>query len=190
MKKYIILFLLSSALSNLKAEEKQIISNGFDIIMSSKWTPLEEQNKHMQKLEGKWVELGTITFKKNSNENVYLDEIDLQWKGKPLDTLQATLYKQKAPNKKFLPIEENVICDGAWRKDKQELLLRFNKRESLVSTNIFHLVITVSQNLEQQLTDGEFELKVHCLPEQYKRCANGQCISVVQSKPNKSTNIH
>ena len=190
MRKYIVLFILSAAWGYANAEEKPTPLDNFDIIIASTWEHLEEQDKHSQRFTGKWIKLGTITFKKNSNVNVHLDEIDLLWKGDKIDSLEATLYKQKISNKSFLPIEENLICDGTWRKDKQELLLKFNKRESLASTNIFHLVITVSENLEKQLTNGEFELKAHCLPEPYKRCVNGQCFSIVQSKQEKQSTVH
>ncbi len=189
MKYYIYLLALSFTLNHAVPPVNSSSPDNFNIIIDSTWEHLEERGKHAQ-FDGKWIELGIITFKKNSNENVYLDEIDLQWRGKELDSLEATLYKQKAPNKKFLPIEENLVCDGKWRKDKQELLLKFNKRESLTATNIFHLVITVPENLEKQLTNGEFELKAHCLPEQYKRCANGQCISIAQGKQEHKTRVH
>ncbi len=191
MKRFFWYIIVIISYTNIHALTPAHAMATFDIIIDTTWEHLSEHDLHKEKFNGKWIELGTITFKKNSNENVYLDEIILVWKGQEtFSSLEATLYKQKCPSKKFLPIDENLVCDGQWRQDKQELVMRFNQRESLGTTTIFHVIITVPQDLEHKIAGGQFTLKKHCLPEQYKQCVHDQSISVAHKAKMNSSTIH
>lgn len=117
---------------------------------------------------GKWVLVGSITFKKKSKEQLFIDTLSLSWKGQHIDHLVASLYKKNL-SRDFLPIEDNLICDGVWNKTKQSLIFNFDEKETLNPTTIFYLVLTIPHTLEPILKNGAFVLEEHNLPKPFKQ---------------------
>lgn len=144
--------------------------NDFTIILEPQWQNLDQNTLYTQTFGGKWILAGTIIFKKKAKETVYLSQLQLRWKGTHLEKLIASLYR-KDYEKKFLAIQENLVCDGCWNKTKQILTLNFDKKEMLGPTNIYELVLTVPEELELAIRKGSFELLTQELPEQFSICA-------------------
>jgi hypothetical protein len=116
-------------------------------------------------LGGKWILVGSITFHKKSKEVAKLEKISFEWHGDPIDHLSGSLYK-KIPEKQFMPIEDNLVCDGSWNKLNQCLILDFNNRkQTLGPRNIFYLVFTVPESIEPALKSGYFNLVQTNLPD-------------------------
>ena len=138
-----------------------------DIHLEPIWQNLETNPAKIKQFGGKWILIGSITFKKRSRDTIYLNNLHLCWQGKPINNLIGTLYKKTA-GKDFLPIEENVVCDGAWNNQQQKLLLTFDKQFALGLNNTFYLVLTVPETLEPDLRQGSFTLDEKSLPEPFK----------------------
>ena len=157
----------------------EITKNPFKIVLESKWQDLERCPEKTERFGSKLILVGNIVFKKKSRESVNLTTLTLKWHGNYITNLFGSLYKKEA-DKEFLPIEENLICDGTWSTQKQTLVLRFGKAETLQATNRYYLVLTVPDHLEKLLDNGTFEIESACLPEQFQSCAcNGDlCLSI------------
>jgi hypothetical protein len=150
----------------------------FNIILKSKWCDLDGNCTKVQEFGGKWVLVGSITFKKRCKDPICIETISLHWNGEPLDNLLASLYKKNLEKDAFLPIEENLICDGIWNKNKQTLILNFDEKENLAPTTIFYLVLTVPESIEPILKNGFFSLEEHYLPKPFKQCAQTEKLSL------------
>jgi hypothetical protein len=149
----------------------------FDILLKSKWRNLDKNNHSIIDFGGKWVLVGSITFKKKSKEPLFIDTLNLTWNGTHIDHLVASLYKKNL-SREFLPIEDNLVCDGAWNKTKQTLMFNFNEKETLNPTTIFYLVLTIPDHLETTLKNGTFLLEEHCLPKPFKQCSQTMHLSL------------
>lgn len=148
-------------------------SDDFSIIIESKWQDLEKEPAKAKEFGGKLILVGSITLKKRSKEYVSLSKIYLRWNGCPIDNLVGSLYKKEL-DKDFHPIEEYLVCDGVWNKNKQRLLFEFDEKQTLGPTNIFYLVLTVPEELEKTLKNGSFEIEHSCLPELLQQCTINQ----------------
>ena len=158
--KYIVPLLLISTTTSLC-----IYAAECDILLVPLWDNLEKNNMIERDLGGKWMLVGSITFHKKSKEVVKLEKISLEWHGDPINHLSGSLYK-KIPKKQFLPIEDNLVCDGSWNKLNQCLVLDFNNRkQTLGPRNIFYLVFTVPESIEPALKSGYFNLVQTNLPD-------------------------
>lgn len=147
--------------------------DNFDIVLKSKWKELGCSGNKCADFGGKWILVGSITFKRRSKEPIYVDEINLSWYGEKLDNLTASLYR-KTRGKDFLAIESNLICDGQWNQKTQTLIFDFDEEEKLAPTSIFYLVLTVPDDVEPILKRGHFCLKNNCLPRPFKQCAQDE----------------
>ncbi len=101
---------------------------------------------------------------------LFLDTISLTWNGDYIDTLSASLYKKNL-SRNFLPIEDNLICDGIWNKKKQTLMFNFDEKETLNPTTTFYIVLTIPQSIENILLNGTFSLDENFLPKPFKQRA-------------------
>jgi hypothetical protein len=153
----------------------------FNVILEPYWKDLEQEEKKELDFGGKWILAGSITFKKKAKDTVYLNHIYLHWRGKKIDHLMGSLYRKES-DRKFLPIQENLVCDGLWNKSQQTLMLNFERKHNLGPINTFYLVLTVPQNLEPVLKRGSFNLMAANLPEQFKVCANKQSLTMASAK--------
>jgi hypothetical protein len=156
-------------LMSLGAAECVANFNDFQVILEPMWENLQHDSQRAKELGGEWILLGSITFKKKS-EDIWLQYMCLKWHGQHIKHLNASLYKKNL-DKKFLPIEENLVCDSCWNSKTQTLILNFNKRHRLGAVDVFYLVLTVPHTIEKRLKDGAFTIEEQCLPEQFKPCA-------------------
>ena len=136
------------------------------INMAPKWEPLATRSPH-EHLGMKSIVIGSITFRKKCKQPAKLDTITLSWHGKRINQLSGSLYK-KIPEKRFVPIDTNLVADGSWNSAQQKLRFHFNdNKQTLGPINIFYVVLTVPQNLEKRLRTGSFSLSHHNLPDMF-----------------------
>lgn len=144
------------------------------------WETIESNRSHEKELGGKWMLVGSITFQKKSKEQAKLERMRLAWHGTPIHHLYGSLYK-KLPNQKFVPIEQNVVCDSKWNKARQELILNFeNNKQTLGPTSIFYLVLTVPQEIETTLKHGHFSLIDTDLPASFQTYSDDLKLDLAQ----------
>jgi hypothetical protein len=149
----------------------------FDIIVKSKWRNLDNNNEKIVDFGGKWVLVGSITFKKRVKEPIAIDTITLRWNGEPITNLIASLYKKNF-SKNFIPIEENLVCDGLWNKTKQSIIFNFDEKETLAPTTTFYVVLTIPDDLEDILKKGTLCIEEQCLPKPFKEHASSASLSL------------
>lgn len=151
----------------LTARVMRAEQESFKVIVEPKWHNLESDTDRTKQFGSKWILAGTITFKKRSTEAVFLDELQLSWKGKKIDQLIGSLYEKNEAGE-FLPIEKYLVCDSCWKKSTQQLFLRFNHPLTLGAINTFYLVLTVPEEIEQILKNGTFYIEQAGLPLPYR----------------------
>lgn len=162
--KYTVTLLLISTATTLSTYCQEC-----DILLVPRWENLEKQNMIERDLEGKWILVGSITFHKKSKEYVKLEKLRLAWHGEQINHLSGSLYK-KMPDKQFMPIEEYLVCDGSWNKRNQQLILDFpDRKQTLGPCNIFYLVFSISDTMEEPLKHGYFSLTETNLPDSLYR---------------------
>ena len=172
MKHYIkTLFVLTAMLYAYGATQPP---EEFNIIVEPSWKDLEQNAEYAKKFGGKWILAGCIIFKKRAQDKVHLDRIYLQWDGPKIDNLIGSLYTSES-HEEFIPIQDNLVCDGCWNNNQQKLLFNFEEEQLLTFKNYYFLVLTVRDEVEPVLKKGKFNLVTTTLPEPFKACAqNGQ----------------
>ena len=160
--RYALMF--STVITVLTLQAKQ---EPFKVIVQAQWKNLDSNPQRIKRFGGKWILAGSITFKKRSPEMVFLDEIQLTWKGKKINQLTGSLY-EKNNMSLFLPIEKYLVCDSIWKQSTQQLFLRFNRPLTLGAVNTFYLVLTVPEELETVLKSGQFSIEQNGLPLPYR----------------------
>lgn len=151
--------------------------NEFSVILEPKWENLESNTKKTEEFGGKWVLVGSITFKKNSKESVNLNNIYLRWQGENIENLVGSLYKKKS-DKNFIPIQDYLICDSVWNKAKQTLILKFDEKQTLGPSTTFYLVLTIPEKIEKKVQNGSFIIEKEHLPDQFKGYAQQHSLSL------------
>jgi hypothetical protein len=168
------LFLLIMVMSMM------LTANDCSISLEACWSNLEHSNTHRDVFGGQWILIGIITFRKKIKDDIKLEKLRLQWNGAHLTHLSGSLYK-KIPDKKFLPIEENFLCDGVWNRAQQHLTLDFHdKKQTLGPLNIFYLVLTVPHAIEDTLKHGQFSLAKACLPQPFATQEKDLMLNIAQ----------
>lgn len=99
-----------------------------------------------------WAWIGLITLK--SIKPLKLEELLLQWKGKKIEKLHAALYSKKETEKMLIPIEDNLICDGFWNQEKQQLIFPINKK--IIAVNKYYLVLNFPEHDADKIKHGQF----------------------------------
>ena len=102
----------------------------------------------------KWVWTELITLK--SKQALKLKELRIQWIGKKIKQLSASLYLKRKEGEVLIPIEENLVCDGFWDRKKQQIIFPMN--EKIIATNSYYLVLSFQRNIESLLKKGKFVL--------------------------------
>ncbi|HEV2601313.1 MAG TPA: hypothetical protein VGT41_03375 [Candidatus Babeliales bacterium] len=155
-------------------------NNDFKLIIEPCWKDLEQCVYKTKFFGGKWILVGSITFKKKSKESVDLNHLYLHWIGHPMERLVASLYKQQSNCKDCMPLEENLVCDGIWNAKDQLLLFKFNDPQKLGFVNRYYVVLTVPPFLEPIIQQGHFQINPYQLPEQFKQNidSNNLCLSL------------
>jgi len=183
MKRLRYAFLLSAALAVSAIQTKE----AFKVILEAKWQNLQNDPQKIELFGGKWILAGSITFKKKSSEIIFLDQIQLTWKGEPIAHLIGSLY-EKNDTSSFLPIEKYLVCDSQWKKSTQQLLMEFKEPLTLGAVNTFYLVLTVPEKIEQALKNGEFHIEQTGLPLRYREYVKNKHLSIALDDLHKSSN--
>lgn len=142
-----------------------IYSSGLEIKIEPNWHYLDNDNikTKIPNANKNWIFAATIFIKKRIEGPVVLDKLVLAWKGNCLDSLLGSLYRKK-PGRRFLPLEDYVICDSIWNKKEQKLIYKFDRPISLETQTELCLVLTVPNDLENIIKSGQFELMQDELP--------------------------
>lgn len=138
-----------------------------DLKLQSLWQELQNIKESSITFHGKWIHAGTITFRKKIVGPITLHTLVLHWHGNTIENLEASLYYTEV-NKPFLAIDENWISDGQWSSGSQKLTFKFKEPCTLCAITTFHLVLTVSLEVEPILKKGYFTLSPCTLPQQYQ----------------------
>jgi hypothetical protein len=102
----------------------------------------------------KWAWTCSLRFR--STKPVLLNHLILQWRGKKIKSLSASLYEKKATDQAVIPIQDNFICDGCWDNDTQQMHFDVNKK--IIAVNCFSLLLSFSKVYEQIIKGGNFEV--------------------------------
>lgn len=129
----------------------------FQLCTTSTWKEFELNNNLPEFKQKKWAWIGLITMK--SKIPLKLKTLNLQWYGRKINKLQASLYQKKEKDSTLIPIQQNLVCDGIWDSKKQELTFHVNQK--VVSINNYYLVLSFSKNEETALKLGRFTLQNH-----------------------------
>jgi len=157
----------------------------YSIIVEPQWQYLED-DEQKNEVFGKWVFAGKIVLRKKSKETVHISELHFTWKGQKLSTLFGSLYK-KDLNKKFLPLQDVLISDSKWNKRQQRLVFDFEKPISLGPTNIFYLVLTVPEKIEDVVKEGLFFVEPEGLPSQFQEVVQNKQLALAFNDGSKNT---
>lgn len=160
MKQLVCIMLTATALTIQAAHQEH---EAVKVFIEPKWQDLENDSAIAQQFGGKWILVGSITFKKKSTMPVALTKLELHWNGTPLHHLMGSLY-DKPLDKEFMAVEETLLSDGHWNQTTQTLILKFNKRKTLNAVNVFYVVLTVPEHLESTLKRGSFDVCTSSLP--------------------------
>jgi hypothetical protein len=158
--------LLVNAFPLISARFKEITSDLYTIAIEPKWENLELNDKKMEFFGSKWLLVGSITLKKKAKELVNLSQLTLRWQGPRLNNLVGSLYK-KNPDRPFLPIENQLLCDGEWNKTRQTLAFHFDQ-QLLGPLNIFYVTLILPPSTEELIKNGSFVLDTTALPRPYR----------------------
>lgn len=180
--KYKILLLLTFDLVHVPLVGK-IVPCDCTIKVEPKWQDLEHNQQHTDLFGGKWILAGSIIFKKKSNETIHISKLLFRWRGDKIENLLGSLYKKNI-DKKFLAIEEHHISDSYWNRKKQTLIFNFKKPVSLGARNEFYLVLTVPNQLEQIIKEGNFIVELSGLPMPLRSVIRQQSLSFAFSNIN------
>lgn len=141
----------------------------------------KELHKKLNKSGFYEIKYATLTFKKKSQDQVYLTGFKLRWeskKGEKLPLLGASLFKADSTNlDEFKPIPENLISEATWSSTHQELSFVIHdekymqKKIALTGISSFYIVLVVSAELEKKLRNGCFRLVPESLPEPFRNIA-------------------
>ena len=150
----IVLFtLLSCFISEIKTSSVDFVvdNKSFTLQTTNTWHIFPASNNILNKKE-KTALIGAITLK--SKNATRLTKIILQWDGKPLPQVNASLYHKRRARDPLILIEKNLIGDGTWNITKQQLV--FNLNEKIVSKHDYYLVVNFPSFLEPIVKSGHF----------------------------------
>lgn len=153
----------------------------FKVVLQAKWENLDTNPQRVKQFGGKWIVVGSITFKKRSSETLFLSNLKLTWEGEEIPKLVGSLY-EKNDLHPFLPIEKYLLSDGSWKRSTQEMVLKFRRPLTLGPVNTLYLVLTVPEQLEERLKKGTFKLEHVGLPVHYRHYVKDQELSIALGK--------
>lgn len=115
------------------------------------------------------IEYALITFTKRTNDEALLSHLALQWKGDYIEKLPAALYTKQYDHMPLKALEENLVSEGKWNKEKQTLSFTLRKPVYLYGTTTFSLVFSVTQELEAKIKQGSFVIISSSLPRAFQQ---------------------
>lgn len=111
-----------------------------------------ENHDHINK--EKWALITSLNIK--SKIAFYLKKLTLQWRGKKLNHISASLYHKRETDAELIPIQDNLICDGSWNPMTQQL--SFAPHKKITATDELYLVLSYPETLERFIKQGKFIL--------------------------------
>lgn len=140
--------------NNFDLLETTTLNQHFSLKNTGTWEEFDIENRTLQFQDEKWAWIGSIIFK--SKQALKLKKLNLQWVGEKLSKIHASLYLKKDSEPNVIPIEENLVCDGIWDIENQQV--KFNLNEKLVAVNKYCVVLSFSKYIESKLKAGKFLL--------------------------------
>lgn len=111
-----------------------------------------------------WLLACTIEFKKKkTDQSLFLEKLLISWKGIQLEHLHGSLYKKHFDNE-FFPLQEHLLCESSWNRQKQQIIFRFERPLVLEAETTLCLVFSVPQQIESTLKNGYFEFERNTFP--------------------------
>jgi len=163
MKKSLFLIFLAACMLENRDAATSAQNLLFSLTTTSTWREFKQpiiQHALRKSLppKDKWVLVGEIKLK--SKETLHLQTLTARWQGSNLKNTTASLYAKKLTDRRLpIPIEENLICDGAWNPKAKEFIFPINKK--LVASDTYYLMLNVPTKYETLLRKGAFEIIQH-----------------------------
>lgn len=154
-------------------ESIKTVSKDIELNIVPQWHNLDQNEERCEEFGGAWIEAGVITLRKKTRESINMTHLILSWQGEELEHLIGSLYQRK-PNKDFMPIEQNLICDSNWQQSGQKLIFKFLQPLSLDVLTELRLVLTVPQDMQDKLKNGSLKVEADYLPDQIKEMLENQ----------------
>lgn len=176
MKRISVLLALLSighVVSQEPIESVKTVSKDIELNIMPQWHNLDANEERCEQFGGAWIEAGVITLRKRTREAINMTHLILSWQGEEIDHLIGSLYQRK-PNKDFMPIEQNLICDSNWQQSGQKLIFKFLQPLSLDSLTELRLVLTVPPEMQDKLKNGSLKVEADYLPDQIKEMLQNQ----------------
>lgn len=145
---------ISKQATNLTLDTKLDLDDMFYLCSTTTWLEFKLNQSVPLISAKKWAWIGSITLK--SKIPLKLEKLNLQWFGKKISSLQASLYQKKETDPELIPIEKNLVCDGSWNNQSQEL--SFNINQKVVSVNNYYLLLSFPSSEEKAIKSGYFTL--------------------------------
>ena len=149
-----LLILLSPLMLHPTPMPKTYDTHLFSLCSTPTWREYNLDNKKILFDKEKWA--WTLSFILKSKKPFQFTTLVLEWKGKKIDSLAASLDHKKERDT-LIPIQENLVSQGSWNTDKQQLQFTFN--EKVIAVNKYHLMVSYPKRLEEQLKFGKFVIK-------------------------------
>ncbi len=124
----------------------------FSLSTTSTWKEYRLHVAHSSLDKKKWAWACSLTLR--SKQPIKLTTLTLKWQGLPLTHLAASLYQKKEREHSVIPIEQNLVCEGKWNAQQQQLV--FTLDEKIVAVNKYHLLLSFPNKLEHRVKSGSF----------------------------------
>lgn len=126
----------------------------FSLSATRTWQEFNFNRKNIHLKDKKWIWTAMIRIR--SKSVLKLQKVNLQWTGTKIKNLSASLYRKSGLIKKPILIEDFLVCDGTWNKEKQQI--SFLLDEKIISVNEYFLVLSIPKRYSQRLHQGQFVL--------------------------------
>jgi hypothetical protein len=126
----------------------------YSLSTTTTWREYSLQAPFINFHKEKWAWTCSLTFK--SKQPIKLNNVILQWNGEKLANLAAALYLKKERDAVLIPIEQNLVCEGAWNQNSQQLI--FTPNEKIVAVNKYYLMISFPKSVESKIKRGQFSI--------------------------------
>jgi hypothetical protein len=149
-----------------------IVSHQCELSVKPLWQKLQRDSASLQ---GDWIVVGTLTFRKKLAEPVHLTTLALSWQGETLQNVQASLYRTEV-NEPFFATDDYWVSDGIWSREKQQLFFKLDRKKALSAITTFHLVLTIPLSLNAVFKSGFFKIDSCSLPTHYQNIGDEMLI--------------
>lgn len=126
----------------------------FSLSTTLTWQEFGSHQHNISLNKNKWVWTALITIR--SKKAMKLQQINFQWSGEKIGSINASLYRKARTEQDLIPIEEYLVCDGTWNAAKQQIT--FVLDEKIIAINEYYLVLSVPKTFAKKLRVGQFTL--------------------------------